>query len=229
MNFPLILSRLLFELGLVTIFLNTSLVPAFGQSCPNGYTDENLEEKAPLQRVGTVGGDLEALGWTQPAEFTEIDPFLGKAYELAEHEGLDFIHSQPSVSQVAVRSVASGKIVYVRQGCPQSYPFKRNTERRACGGYWGNHVVILHPNGMFARYSHLAPDSIKVLVGQQVRQGDEIATMGNSGLSDTRHLHFELGVAIKFNPCKPAQSFKYVYDPATYLGWGDRLNINTSQ
>ena len=81
MNFPLILSRLLFELGLVTIFLNISLAPAFGQSCPNGYTDENLEEKAPLQRVGTVGGDLEALGWTQPAEFTEIDPFLGKAYD----------------------------------------------------------------------------------------------------------------------------------------------------
>lgn len=224
MNFHLILSRLLFELGLIATFLTVSLAPAFGQSCPNGYAEENLEENAPFQRVGTVGGDRAlAIGWTQPAEFTEIAPFSGKAYELAKHEGIDFIHSNQSVSQVAVRSVADGKVVYVRSSCPQSYPFKRNTEKRACGGYWGNHVVILHPNGMFTRYSHLAPDSIQVRIGQQLRQGDQIAQMGNSGLSDTRHLHFELGVAIKFNPCQPAQSLKYVYDPATHLGWVDLM------
>ncbi|MFZ4556381.1 MAG: M23 family metallopeptidase [Pseudanabaena sp.] len=220
----MILNLLLFKLGLVATFLNVWLAPAFGQTCLNGYGDENLEEKAPFQRVGTIASDRDlALHWTQPAEFTEITPFSGKAHELAKHEGIDFIHSDQSVSQVAVRSVADGKVVYVRFGCPQSYPFEQNTAKRACGGYWGNHVVILHRNGMFTRYSHLSPDSIQVRIGQQIRQGDEIAKMGNSGLSDTRHLHFELGVAIEFNPCKPAQSLKYVYNPANYLGWVDLM------
>lgn len=31
------------------------------------------------------------------------------------------------------------------------------------------------------------------------------------------------GVAIKLAPCKPPQSFKYVYDPVIHLGWEDLL------
>ena len=224
MNSPLILSLLLFEFGLVVTFLPISSAPAFGQNCSNGYTNENLEENAPFQHVGTGRSDRHLdLNWTIPTDFTEIIHFSGKAYQLAEHEGIDFIHSHQSVSQVAVRSAADGKVVYVRRGCPQSNPFEPNTEKRGCGGYWGNHIVILHPNGLFTRYAHLSPDSIQVQVGQQIHQEDEIAKMGNSGLSDVRHLHFELGVAIQLNPCEPAQSFKYIYDPATYLEWLDML------
>ena len=229
MNSPLILSLLLFEFGLVVTFLPISLTPAFGQNCLNSYTDENLEENAPFQHVATVRSDRHLdLNWTIPTDFTEIIHFSGKAHQVAEHEGIDFIHSHQSVSQVAVWSVADGKVVYVRRGCPQSSLFEPNTEKRGCGGYWGNHIVILHPNGLFTRYAHLSPDSIQVQVGQKIHQKDEIAKMGNSGLSDMRHLHFELGVAIQLNSCEPAQPLKYVYNPATHLGWLDLLPSSTN-
>ncbi|GBO53541.1 peptidase, M23/M37 family [Pseudanabaena sp. lw0831] len=208
---------------LVVALLHISSSPAHGQICTNGYSHQNLEEEAPVQRLGTALNERELeLHWFQPADFTEIFPFIGKSYQLAEHEGIDFINTNQSVTQVSVHSVADGKVVYIRRGCPQSNPFGFNEKSHNCGGGWGNHIVILHPNGLFTRYAHLYPDTIQVQVGQKVRRGEELAKMGNSGRSDTRHLHFELGVAIKFNSCEPAQSFTYVYNPAAVFLNDDR-------
>ncbi|MFM7599981.1 MAG: M23 family metallopeptidase [Pseudanabaena sp.] len=214
-----------FKLAVFVISLSSSCVaPSLAQVCPKDYSHLNLgnshEEYPPTQRVGTVRSDRDlTLVWALPAEFTEIEPFVGKDYQLAKHEGLDFIHSNPLIPQVAVRSVYDGTVIYVRRDCPQSNSFEANSLQRDCGGDWGNHIVIRHPNGLFTRYAHLYPDSVQVKVGQKVIRSQAIGYMGNSGRSDTRHLHFELGVAIKINPCAPAQSFHYVYDPAIYLQW----------
>ncbi len=196
---------------------------ALAQGCPDSslpaQLEISLEAYPPTQRVGDLSTLIRdrqlssQLVWALPTDFTEITHFAGQVHQLANHEGLDFIHTDPSVAQVIVRSAADGIVVYVRHNCPQSQAFGDNLARRDCGGDWGNHVVIQHPNGLFTRYAHLAPASIPVLVGQRVNLGQELGKMGNSGRSDTRHLHFELGVAIKVNPCAPAQSFNYVYDP----------------
>lgn len=208
---------------LFVTLLHISVAPAHAQICANGYSNQTLEEDAPVQRLGTARIEKELeLHWLQPANYTEIFPFIGKPYQLAEHEGLDFINTNQSINQVAVRSVADGKVVYIRRGCPQSNLFGFNEKLHNCGGGWGNHIVILHPNGLFTRYAHLYPDTIQVQVEQKVRRGEELAKMGNSGRSDTRHLHFELGVAIKFNSCEPAQSFVYIYNPAAMFLNGDR-------
>ncbi|TYQ25538.1 M23 family metallopeptidase [Pseudanabaena sp. UWO311] len=208
---------------LVATLLHISLAPAYGQICKNGYSNQTLEEVAPVQRLGTARSERELkLHWLQPANYTEIFPFIGKSYQLSEHEGIDFINTNQSITQVSVRSVADGKVVYIRCGCPQSSPFGFNEKLHNCGGGWGNHIVLLHPNGLFTRYAHLYPDTIQVQVEQKVRRGEELAKMGNSGRSDTRHLHFELGVAIKFNSCEPAKSFVYVYNPAVVFLNGDR-------
>ncbi|WP_103667859.1 M23 family metallopeptidase [Pseudanabaena sp. BC1403] len=200
-----------------------SLAPAYGQICANGYSNQTLEEDSPVQRLGTALSERELeLHWLQPANYTNIFPFIGKSYQLSEHEGIDFINTNQSITQVSVRSVADGKVVYIRRGCPQSSPFGFNEKLHNCGGGWGNHIVLLHPNGLFTRYAHLYPDTIQVQVEQKVHRGEELAKMGNSGRSDTRHLHFELGVAIKFNSCEPAQSFTYIYNPAAVFLNGDR-------
>ncbi|WP_271253426.1 M23 family metallopeptidase [Pseudanabaena sp. Chao 1811] len=201
------------------------MTPLFAQVCSKdsqANLGHNNEEYPPTQRVASVRSDRRlTLNWAIPAEFTAIEPFIGKDYQLAEHEGIDFIHSNPLVTKVLVRSVADGTVMYVRRDCPQSNSFEPNSLHRDCGGDWGNHIVIRHPNGLFTRYAHLYPDSIQVKVGQRITRGQVLGYMGNSGRSDTRHLHFELGVAIKINPCAPAQSFHYVYNPATYLQWKD--------
>lgn len=65
------------------------------------------------------------------------------------------------------------------------------------GDYWsygyGNYVFIEHPNGTKTRYSHL--NKIGVSLGDYVRQGQEIGTMGNTGNVHGPtgcHLHFEV-------------------------------------
>lgn len=54
----------------------------------------------------------------------------------------------------------------------------------------GNRLVIRHDDGSLALYLHLAQHGIKVRVGQEVAEGQEIALSGNTGFSSTPHLHF---------------------------------------
>jgi murein DD-endopeptidase MepM/ murein hydrolase activator NlpD len=57
-------------------------------------------------------------------------------------------------------------------------------------GNYGNLIVINHAEGLQTRYSQLA--TINVRVGQVVRAGDRIGTVGNSGRADQPLLHFEV-------------------------------------
>ena len=69
-----------------------------------------------------------------------------------------------------------------------------------CGGGFGNYVTIVHAGGMATVYAHLA--TVSVGAGQQVEAGQHLGTMGNSGNSYGRHLHFEVREAgVPRNPC----------------------------
>ncbi|MEH2063015.1 MAG: M23 family metallopeptidase [Nostoc sp.] len=59
-------------------------------------------------------------------------------------------------------------------------------------GSYGKLVIINHSGGLQSRYAQL--DSIKVTVGQQVKKGDLLGTVGTSGKpsSSQPHLHFEV-------------------------------------
>ncbi|MEH1943788.1 MAG: M23 family metallopeptidase [Nostoc sp.] len=59
-------------------------------------------------------------------------------------------------------------------------------------GSYGKLVIINHSGGLQTRYAQL--DSIKVTVGQQVKKGDLLGTVGTSGKpsSSQPHLHFEV-------------------------------------
>lgn len=68
---------------------------------------------------------------------------------------------------------------------------------------YGNSVRIEHANGFVTLYAHL--DTIIVAVGDDVYQGQQIATMGSTGMSYGPHLHFE----VRINDVN--------YDPEEYL------------
>ena len=55
---------------------------------------------------------------------------------------------------------------------------------------FGQNIVIDHGNGYLTQYCHLSAS--KVRKGQRVRRGDIIALSGNSGLSLSPHLHYEV-------------------------------------
>jgi Peptidase family M23 len=55
----------------------------------------------------------------------------------------------------------------------------------------GNHVIMA-TGGTYAMYAHLAPGSVAVTRGQQVRVGEVLGRVGHSGNSTAPHLHFQL-------------------------------------
>ena len=56
----------------------------------------------------------------------------------------------------------------------------------------GNYVVIQHADHEFGLYAHLAPNTVKVSVGDSVSVGQELGLCGHSGHSTEPHLHFHL-------------------------------------
>ena len=60
--------------------------------------------------------------------------------------------------------------------------------------YWNysNFIVIMHDNYEYTRYDHLEYGSSKVIVGQQVSAGEEIARTGMTGYTYAPHLHFQV-------------------------------------
>jgi murein DD-endopeptidase MepM/ murein hydrolase activator NlpD len=59
------------------------------------------------------------------------------------------------------------------------------------GTSWGNFVKLDHGNGWYTLYAHLR-DGLQVSNGQQVKQGDLLGYMGNTGHSYGTHLHYEV-------------------------------------
>ena len=68
---------------------------------------------------------------------------------------------------------------------------------------YGNTVVIDHGHGIITRYAHAS--RLLVRVGERVQRGDRIALVGNSGLSTSPHLHYEVHVN-----GKPVNPMRYV-------------------
>ncbi len=57
------------------------------------------------------------------------------------------------------------------------------------GGY-GNKVIVDHGFGFKTLYGHL--NNITVRVGQRIKRGEKIGTVGNTGRSTAPHLHYEV-------------------------------------
>ena len=172
------------------------------------------EEFAPVQYV--VSKELELKDVLSPTLFTSREEFEGIIGSLAIHEGVDYINDNKLISDVPVFATDDGIVVYVRTGCPEEKPFQTNNLLRECGAGWGNHIVVDH-KGYYSRLAHLRLDSMHIKVNDLVKKGDILAYMGNSGRSDERHLHFELGVKSSgFISCASSQSFDGVIDPKNF-------------
>ena len=89
------------------------------------------------------------------------------------HRGVDFgWYSEPHQYQ-PIYAVADGEVIYKE--------IQKNS---------GGLVIHIKHNGYVSEYGHL--DTWNVKLGQKVKRGDKIGTMGASGNCSAMHLHFGL-------------------------------------
>lgn len=118
-------------------------------------------------------------GWITSGFGNRISPFTGQK---EFHSGLD-ISNAPGTKIIAP---ANGHVSIAAEKL-----------------YIGNLVVIDHDHGRVTQYGHLK--EILVNPGQEVKRGDVIGLVGNTGRSTGPHLHYE--VLINGTPVNP---LKYI-------------------
>ncbi|MGI9031799.1 MAG: M23 family metallopeptidase [Ilumatobacteraceae bacterium] len=112
-------------------------------------------------------------------------------------------------------AVADGTVVVALDGLDEAVPgaFPEITLAEADG----NSVVLDIGDGFFVNYAHFQPGSLRVEVGDEVRKGDVLGLVGNSGRSIAPHLH--LHVMDSASPLK-SEGLPYVMEPFEITGQG---------
>lgn len=96
-----------------------------------------------------------------------------------------------------ITSATDGVVVKTVDGLPDQVP-PVNHVPPGLEDLSGNRVIVATQNGQtieYVAYAHLAPGSVAVKVGQNVRAGQFLGRLGNSGSSDGPHLHFQVSDA----------------------------------
>lgn len=122
-------------------------------------------------------------------------PFpVGNTYRISQanctpfsHQGtLRFSYDIEMPFGSAVTAARAGEVLAIRDSQPAG----------ARGLTASNWLQVRHSDGMVSEYVHLAQNSARVVVGQQVSPGDTLALTGDTGDVGTwPHLHFDI------NPC----------------------------
>ncbi|WP_327728493.1 peptidoglycan DD-metalloendopeptidase family protein [Streptomyces sp. NBC_00487] len=119
----------------------------------------------------------------------------GNMWSLGYHTGLDLT----APTGTPIYAPADGKVVTAGPG-----------------GSYGNMTKLQHAGGVITLYAHQT--SIKVSVGQSVKRGDQIGTIGATGNVTGPHLHWEVLVPGVDNPFVGGQDQgPGMVDPAAWM------------
>lgn len=130
-----------------------------------GVLESMLMDQKLSDRVYPQGRPVKS-GWMSSYFGRRTDPFTGKP---ANHRGVDFAGKAGS----EVVAVADGVVTW----SSSRYGF-------------GKLVEINHGNGYATRYAHNSENLVSV--GQEVRKGQTVALMGDTGRATGPNLHFEV-------------------------------------
>lgn len=135
------------------------------------------------------------------------------------HSGVDLGWQTTQTDGILAHS--DGKVVFCQTG-------QKNNPGSSGNASYGNCVKLDHGNNYFTLYAHLSDVTVKL--GQQVKKGQVIGHMGNTGNSYGAHLHFEVrnGASHCIDPAPyiaadlpgiPTQDNDKEEDVVTYAEW----------
>jgi LysM repeat protein len=153
------------------ISVNTKLEPGMEILVPNG---EMHTEKKTTKKVASTSGKSSSSKTTRASGGIFKNPIPGavKTQGIHGYNAVDF----GAPIGTAIYAAAGGQVIISKSG--------------GWNGGYGNYVVIKHDNGSQTLYAHAS--EVFVASGDWVSQGEQIASVGNTGRSTGPHLHFEV-------------------------------------
>ncbi len=91
-----------------------------------------------------------------------------------------------------ILAVADGTIALAIDGVPENVAGSRPPSPVPLDARCGNCIILDIGDNRFVTYAHLIPESLTVRAGDQVKKGEVLGRLGNSGNSGQPHLHFHV-------------------------------------
>lgn len=126
-------------------------------------------------------------------------------YILGQHLADDYVPRYGAALGVPIKAVHTGAVI-----------------GDAWDPYSGYFIMVQGDDGFVSIYRHLRTDAPPV-VGQRVQQGEVIGYVGNTGLSEGAHLHFDLWHKVKQDSTAVYKRGWWAHNPALYLGKGNTV------
>lgn len=146
-----------------------------------------------------------------------------------EDEG-KLVHDDPKKNEnwydygAEILAVTDAVVSAVKDGIPENVPLAvKRAVPITLETIAGNYVFLDLGHNRFALYAHLQP-GIRVKVGDKVRCGQVLGLLGNSGNSDSPHLHFHI---VDGNSPLGAEGLPFVFESYEVLGVPNELGVLT--
>ena len=177
------------------LFSNMALVVC---SFLTSISANNAMAGDPPHFINPTGCQLGKTCWI--ANYPDVETDLGRAADFRcgkqtydSHDGVDIALRDSAAMKEGVDALAAadGTVLRVRDGVEDRQPNPEEIKRiLASNTGCGNGVVIDHGEGWQTIYCHLRRGSIAVSPRQQIKAGDAIGKVGQSGAAEFPHLHF---------------------------------------
>ncbi|WP_439590761.1 M23 family metallopeptidase [Microbacterium sp.] len=193
----------------ITFAFEPGAPPVISNRMTERVAETEVDRSAPI----VIGPPLRGPGWLNGNSCCAVTPHRGAvnaingSFHAPERYAIDYVQLDADGSFVTgpidelesypyfgadIVAVGDGPIVSMRFDLPEQTP-GANPTGLTLDEYGGNHVVQDLGDGVYAFYAHLQPDNpAGVEVGQVLKKGDVLGLLGNTGNTDSPHLHFHL-------------------------------------
>ncbi|MFL1420296.1 M23 family metallopeptidase [Staphylococcus ureilyticus] len=155
----------------------------------NRHKETNLRYTIPVLDTGFVyaGGENELVNhhYSYKNQRYALDLILVKNH-LTYHGNPNCCESYYNYNQ-SVIAPSNGVVIDIVDGIADALPGENNMKHPE-----GNYIIIKHTDKEFSMIAHLKPNSFEISVGEQIRRGQLIARVGNSGNTMEPHVHFQI-------------------------------------